>query len=327
MLARKLKLTLNGLEVGTTPVLVPSVSSRTNIDISKILKTISEFVYGPLLISAYDYYYIKNLDVSFPELIFLDSGGYECNKEQDVSDIGLYKPDPLDWDESLYLQVIKQWKTEIPTVLISFDHPLKRKPIKDQIKDAKNLFKGNNNFIKEILIKPQSKSSERINKEAVIRNLKSLSKFDILGFTEKELGFSLLDRMTNLAEIRMAMDNEGIEKPIHIFGSLDPITTPLYYMAGADIFDGLSWLRFIFHDGETYYIDSFGPKFYGPHEPIKVIWGKTISKNYSDLMRLKLNLEKFQSKRDFRIFESNADFLKKAFDDLSEKIGGDRNGR
>jgi hypothetical protein len=327
MLARKLKLTLNGLEVGTTPMLVPSVSSRTNIDISDILTVITETVSGPILISAYDWYYYKKkfkteLNLTFPNLIFLDSGGYECNKDKDLSDIGLYKPDSHDWDEKLYLQVIKQWSTKIPTVLISLDIPSDRKPTEDQIKEAGNLFKGKKNFLKEILIKPQSKSSERINKEDIIRNLKSLSKFDILGFTEKELGFSLLDRMTNLAKIRMAMDDERIEKPIHIFGSLDPITTPLYYMAGADIFDGLSWLRFVFHKGQTYYIDSCGPRRFGIHENVRARWGKNVGCNYTYLMRLQLDLEKFQSKEDFKIFESNANFFKKAFDDLSEKIGG-----
>ena len=57
MLTRKLKLTLDGLEVGKTPMLVPSISSRTNMDISEILPIITETVYGPILISAYDWYY------------------------------------------------------------------------------------------------------------------------------------------------------------------------------------------------------------------------------------------------------------------------------
>lgn len=327
MLARKLKLTLNGLEVGTTPMLVPSVSSRANIDIQKILKTIGEFVYGPLLISAYDYHYAKISNIPFPDLIFLDSGGYECNKEQDVSDIGLYKPEQQEWNRDRHLQVVNEWSIKIPTVLISYDHPSERKPVENQINDAKDLFKGRNNFLKEILIKPETARSERIKKEKIIENLKSLNSFDILGLTEKELGYSILDRMTNLAIVRKTMDNEGIKKPIHIFGSLDPITTPLYYISGADIFDGLSWLRFVFDKGDTFYIDSFGPKLYGIHENVKVIWGKTISKNYSDLMRLKLDLEKFQSCEDFDIFGQNAEFFKKAYADLSVKIGDDQNGR
>ena len=44
MLARKMKLKLNGFEVGTTPMLVPAFSSKANMDICKTIKTMSEFI-------------------------------------------------------------------------------------------------------------------------------------------------------------------------------------------------------------------------------------------------------------------------------------------
>ena len=45
MLARKMKLKLNGSEVGTTPMLVPSFSSKANIDVrKKILNKTLELV-------------------------------------------------------------------------------------------------------------------------------------------------------------------------------------------------------------------------------------------------------------------------------------------
>jgi hypothetical protein len=34
-----------------------------------------------------------------------------------------------------------------------------------------------------------------------------------------------------------------------VFGGLDPLITPLYFAAGGEIFDGLSWLRYAFKDG------------------------------------------------------------------------------
>jgi len=326
MFVRNLKLSLNGLEVGTTPMLLPSISSRANLDIKKILKIMSGFVTGPILISAYDFYYHQNskdLDVSFPDLIFLDSGGYECNKEKDISDIGLYKPESKKWSPTKYSDIIEKWSIEIPTVLTSYDHPSKRNPIKQQINNANNLFDGKDRFLKEILIKPETSRQLRIKPEKVIDHIDSLNSFDIVGFTEKELGYSLLGRMANLATIRKAFDENGIIKPIHIFGSLDPITTPLYYIAGADIFDGLSWLRFIFYNGETYYIDSFGPKLRGVHVNMNVIWGKTISDNYDYLLRLKLDLKLFQSTKDWEIFKHNADFFKKTYEDLKISVGGD----
>jgi len=334
MLARKLKVTLNGLEVGTTPMLLPAVSSRINLPMSKLLETISAIVDGPILISAYDYYYLKEKTtpvddiISFPDLIFLDSGGYECNKDQDVSDIGLYKPDPRQWNEQMHLQVIDEWSIKIPTVLISYDHPSLRQTIEGQIEKANKLFEGKNEFLKEILIKPESIGSERIEPDNVLRNLKSLSSFDIIGFTEKELGYSAFKRMINIAKIRKAMDNEDIQIPIHIFGSLDTVTTPLYYLSGADIFDGLSWLRFAFNNGNTIYIDSFGPTFYGADDNTKKMWIRTVYENDSYLRKLKLDLEKFQTTESFdRTLSPNSQFFKKTYEDLIQKIGGDSNGR
>ena len=326
MLARKLKLSLDGLEVGTTPMLVPSISSRANIDIKKLLSSVVELVTGPLLISAYDYCYASEFDISFPELIFLDSGGYECNKDGDISDIGLYKPDSKEWNRDYHSRVVDNWKNEIPTVLISYDHPTVREPIERQINHANDFFNGKDNFLKEILIKPRSVGAIRIKTDDIKQNLKSLNSFDIIGFTEKELGYSVLERMINLAKIRIMMDKEGLEKPIHIFGSLDPITTPLYYLSGADIFDGLSWLRFVFHEGNTYYLDSFGPKQFGIHQHSLAMWGRSIAANYTSLRRLEIDLEKFQYNKDFKVFGENADFFSKSYDDLKAKIGGDING-
>ncbi|MHA1690492.1 MAG: hypothetical protein ACTSU7_02530 [Candidatus Heimdallarchaeaceae archaeon] len=323
MLSRKLTLSLNGVDVGKTPMLVPSVSSRVNLPLSDLLKTISEIVYGPLLISSYDIYYSKDtLQVDFPELLFLDSGGYECNRDKDVSDIGLYNPNPLEWNKHLHSKVIDNWSIDIPTVVVSYDHPLERKSLEKQIKDANCLFHDKNYFLKEILIKPETRHSNRINFNSIIENVSLLSEFDIIGFTDKELGFSVLDRMTAIAKIRMAMDEEKITIPIHIFGSLDTVTTPLYFLAGADIFDGLSWLRFIYRAGDTLYIDSHGPKLYGANENMKKIWIRSIYRNYSYLRQQELNLCKFQSKGDFNLLGSDAEYFQKTYEDFIEKIGG-----
>lgn len=325
MLTRRLKLTLKELEVGTTPMLVPAVSSRLNLPIKELLPQISEIVDGPFLISAYDYYYEKyqhkhDISVSFPDLIFLDSGGYECNKEQEISDIGLYKTNHLEWNKDLHSLVINELPNEVPTVLISYDHPSVRESILKQVENANNLFQEKDEFLKEILVKPETDTVTRIDPEKIIENLDLFALFDIIGFTEKELGNSILERMVSIAKVRMAMDKKNIEIPIHIFGGLDIVTTPLYYLSGADIFDGLSWLRFLFNNGNTLYIDSFGPKFYGIEEKIYKIWIRSVHQNYNYLRRLKSNLEIFHHKNDFDIFGPNAEFFKKAYEDLAVKI-------
>jgi hypothetical protein len=321
MLSRKLSLVTDEWgEVGKTPMMVPSISSRANIDIKQTINFLREIFSGPILISAYDLNYITRFpSMDFSELIFLDSGGYEVAKDMDVSEIGLYKPDSHEWNQDLHKKAVKKLSTRRPTVLISYDHPGVRHTIKEQIEKAEDLFKRRRKFLKEILLKSE-KNKQFINIEHILENVESLDQFDIIGITEKELGASALDRMLNIAKIRIKMDDAGIKRPIHIFGSLDPVTTPLYYFSGADIFDGLSWLRFMFSNGDTVYIDSFGPKKYGIQERLGKIWMTSMSTNNSVLVRLKLDLEKFQSTEDFGIFENNSDFFKRAYEDFNSQL-------
>lgn len=83
-------------------------------------------------------------------------------------------------------------------------------------------------------------------------------RFHALGVTEKELGGNFKERMINIARIRKALNGVGLENmPIHIFGSLDTVSTPLYFVAGADIFDGLTWLRFAYYKGMTIYRQNY----------------------------------------------------------------------
>lgn len=319
-----MKLMLNSLEVGTTPMIVPAFSSKANIDICKILETMSETINGPILISAYDVNYAKDFpSITFPDLIFLDSGGYECLRDEDISEIGFYQPEPRPWNRELHLGVLKKWPKEIPTVLIGFDHPSERKSTKEQIEDAKVLFNEfyeTDNILKEIIIKPETRDRKRIHLRDITRNLESLSTFDILGFTEKELGKSIFDRMITIAKIRIEMDRLEIRKPIHIFGSLDTVTTPLYYFSGADIFDGLAWLRFMFHEGETLYIDSFGPKLHGIQTNLDMLFMTTIALNYNYMIRLKMDFKKFQSTGQFDHFENNSKFFSDAFENLKVNV-------
>src|SRR5208337_3582556 len=236
-------------EVGPTPLLVPSLSSRVNLPMRKTIGILGDVVTGPFLISAYDFHYTRQFpEISFSELLFLDSGGYEVAKENDI-DIGLYKPDSKPWTRSLHLDSINKWPKNLPTVVISYDHPKERQSLQSQIQHATELFQNRDDVISEFLIKPETKISKRVDLKNLLNSLELLADFDILGITEKELGKSILENMIAIAKIRLKMKDIGMEKPLHIFGSLDPITTPLYYFSGADIFDGLSWLRFIFDNG------------------------------------------------------------------------------
>lgn len=320
-----MKIKYKDIDVGTTPMLLPSFSSRLNRDPSETIELLSDIVTGPFLISSYDFFYKENFpSITFPELIFLDSGGYECSVDSDVSEIGLYKPESHLWNEKIHLESLTKWNSEIPTVIISYDCPSKRERLDKQIDDAKNLFHWKDDCVKELLLKPETSSQHRVNINNVIEKIDSLREFDIIGFTEKELGTSVLERMANIAILRKGMDERNFQKPIHIFGSLDPITTPLYYFSGADIFDGLSWLRFAYDEqsGTASYINCVGPKKNGIHVNMRSHWVYTVYTNYNYIRRLEIDLKKFKDTQDFNIFGENGQFFKKSYDDLSEVIGG-----
>lgn len=322
MLARRLKLELNHLEVGETPMLVPAISSRLNLPLNELIETIEGVVEGPLLLSAYDFHYAKNFpSIKFSDLIFLDSGGYECNKEQDISDIGLYNPHPNDWSKELHESAVGKWDYQRPTVLISFDHPKYREPLSDQIQRANQLFGARNDVLKEILLKPESKGSMRVDPNSISGKIDLLSNFNIIGITEKELGYSVLERMVSITKIRRIIDDAGYTIPIHIFGSLDPVITPLYFIAGADIFDGLSWLRFFYSNGDTMYGESFGPKQFGVQVNLRRIWIAAVGSNYNYMQRMKLQMQRYADTGDFGHFGTNSTFFKGAVDDLITRVG------
>ena len=326
MFTRKMKLMLDDLVVGTTPMLVPSFSSCADIDVWNTIRSTRKFIRNQILISAYDVQYqhgtipsLRNL-----ELIFLDSGGYECGKDDSrLFPSGVVSP--REWTREIFERIAIRWPRfprNPPTVIINFDHPNLRKPLDEQIMNAREFFRKQDGVLREFLIKPETRRSKKLNIDGILSGLPKMKRFDILGFAEKDLGNSVHDRMIAISKIRSSMDEQRIKKPIHIFGSLDPVTTPLYFISGADIFDGLSWLRFSFHNADAYYTESLGPKIEGIKLSREQIWARTIFKNLNYLIELRNRMERFQQTMDFSIFEDNATFLKKSYEQLMKQIGG-----
>lgn len=304
----------NGVEI-KTPLLLPSFSSKTFPDapVGKVIEYMSQVITDETLISAYDLYYgMVKKKLTFPSVIFLDSGGYEASQDADLSEIGRASYEPKRWLKSHHERVLSNWDYKLPTVLVSFDSPRAKAPIATQIKRARSTFgtfdKGNS----EILFKTESKSQRYLNVDDVICNVHSIAEFDILGVTEKELGGSAIQRMLNISRIREALTSVGLKTPIHVFGSLDTISTVLYFLAGADIFDGLTWLRYAFMDGQTVYKHNYGAKELGITFEDYRVNGKVWNDNYYYLQKLKEDMEKFLHTQDFSSFTHNSDFFRKA---------------
>jgi hypothetical protein len=322
MLAKRRILELRHRVLERTPLLVPSFSSKGFSEVQKIVEVTQEVIEGPTLVSAYDIHY-KNVvgPLTFPSLIFLDSGGYEASRDADLSDISEHDFEPNKWTREMHESVLASWSSSVPTIFISYDHPRERLTIAQQIERAKTMAPGRDDVLREILLKPETEGQHFLKIESVLPHAKALSEFDIVGVTEKEIGNSILTRMENIARLRRALDSERMDVPIHIFGSLDTITTPMYFLAGADIFDGLTWLRFAYRAGYTIYKHNFGALDLGVKTRAHVIDGRCWFHNYSYLIDMQLEMFRFLNGHDFSSFKYHSSLFADAHSNMMEGIG------
>jgi hypothetical protein len=244
--------------VAETPLLLPSFSSKGFPQVAKIMKLMGEFITGPILVSAYDIYHEEiTYKITFSELIFLDSGGYEARYDHDLSETygKLHKPKP--WNRRFHESALRDWSSKWPTIAVTYDSPAQFQKFGDQVKAAKESKESHPNFLWELLLKPEIRKDKFIGLEKAIKHAHQLRDFAVVGITEKEVDDSLFGAMTKIARLRAAMDAADVRVPIHIFGSLDPLTSVLYFISGAEIFDGLTWLRFGYHEGRTMYAQNY----------------------------------------------------------------------
>lgn len=322
MLAKRRSLKLNGVEVERTPLLVPSFSSKGFPDVHKIIEYCTELIEGVTLVSAYDIHYGRvSPPFDFPSLIFLDSGGYEASKDAELSDLGNREHHPKEWTQEMHESVLANWQSPVPSVLISYDHPKARVEFAEQIERGRNMAPGRTEFLRELLLKPETESQTLLHVDDLLRHVHRLADFDIIGVTEKEIGKSLVDRMKNIAKLRRALTVAGIDIPIHVFGSLDTISTPLYFLAGADIFDGLTWLRFAFHEGLTIYKHNFGALQLGITTKADLIDGRCWHQNYYYMSEMQLEMRRFLGSQDFSSFKYHGDMFKTALQSALEALG------
>ncbi|WP_156647853.1 hypothetical protein [Methylobacterium sp. Leaf87] len=211
-----------------------------------------DYIVSPVLVSAYDIrHHAVDLNRFRVPLIIVDSGGYEKLVDEEGQRRG-GNPDyaAFDWSPELYTETLGGIEIDVPVIAVSYDRT--SLPIERQIEAA--LDARPPGFGSAFLLKPMDK--EPLTIESVAKHVPRLDSFDIIGITEKEAGSSLIERLMFIARLRTLLDEHGVDKPVHVFGALDPFMTPLYFLAGADIVDGLTWLRFEFSDDGARYLQS-----------------------------------------------------------------------
>ena len=338
----------SGLEV-KTPLLIPSFSSKgfvfplkqksekaghtffqTKIklpkednttsgkisEVAKLIKNVSDTLTDSMLVSAYDIYH-KHIPIPYenrtPDIIFLDSGGYEVGDAFDYSEIIRSDIKPNQWNLEKHTEVLETWPDYVPAVFVSYDCGFRGKPIAEQIKLAKrSLFAFKGKQLCTFLIKPIRKEEKTFNKTftEVCNNITKLKSFDIIGIAEKDLGNSVVLVMRNIAKFRLVLDANKINIPLHIFGSLDPLTTWLYYISGAELFDSLTWLRYGYSKGQAIYYRNHGIISFGINKKEDEIKAKTIEDNLHYLSDLQLEMAGFAADGNYDIIRFNSILIK-----------------
>jgi hypothetical protein len=312
-----------------TPLLVPSFSSKGfavnkktgESEVKEAFEYAKSFLTDAMLVSAYDIYYkrLPPLSGAITDIVFVDSGGYETADAHDMQAV-FVNPWPIEeWKINHLKSVYDTWPDFIQAVFVNYDHGKERKPLKEQLTDAKSLLSKYPRQMRAFIIKPETPEQKYVQHDSIMGNLSELGSFDIIGITEKELENSLFRRMVAIAKLRRALDAEGISTPIHIFGSLDPLTTVLYFLAGAEIFDGLTWLRYSYIDGFAAYRYN-----YVALKEIREIDAnikmKNLSENIKYLMNLKYDLKTYLNQKNFSCFSHHATFFERAYAELCSAI-------
>ena len=324
----------------STPLLVPSFSSKglgfippqeslgfrkdhekPISEASQIIASVNPAIANTALVSAFD---ISQEFIPSPEklpinveLLFVDSGGYETSNYYDLSELFKGPPYKHDWNQEEHLTILDKWPDDKPSVFVSFDQNIN---LELQIESAQKLGARFPKQLSTLLMKPEKKTNKLLPLDRLAPLIDELNHFDIIGVTEKELGHSILKRMVSLAELRIQLDKAGIDAPIHVFGSLDPVTTCLYFLAGAEIFDGLTWSRMSYRNGSAIYHANNGALYYGIHESDDQVKIRALFDNIYYLDDLRERMEEFANSGNFKVFPFNSDFLEKAFNTLKTKI-------
>lgn len=267
------------------PLFIPSFSSKGNLlipceagiyvsDNYDLLQVLDVRVSNSYLLSAYDIFHgfmpSDPNDWPYTDYLFIDSGGYEISDTYDLSERNKFNYNVFAWDmdkmNQVYQTVTSCTKFSSATIILSSYDLIA--PFKDQLNAAIKLAQDFPDALVNFIIKPAFSFEQLL--EHIKENIEDLQQIPILGLTEKELGNTVQTRLLNLIAFKQLLDSLNWAGKIHIFGGLEPSLSTLYYFAGADIFDGLSWQRMRYQTNSTLWDpfsfnisrDEFENKFY-----------------------------------------------------------------
>ena len=241
------------MDVGT-PLIAPSFSSRGFPHLSDIWEEFRLKLYGVCLISAFDVAHgrIPNGVTDLVNVAILDSGPYETRVRKPDLKATEFSPHSEDWEREQYLKAVQGMGAQGNLVLVNFDHVGR---LEDQVELAVEDFSTALRAASDFLIKPAD-PAELVNVAKLAQFPDVLKQFSVIGITAREAGDSFLERCRSIVMLRDLLNDAGLETPVHVFGAIKPYEVLTYFLCGADIFDGLSWLRWSLRDYGSVPIDE-----------------------------------------------------------------------
>lgn len=346
MLPRVRSIPLRNGTVISTPMLVPSFSSRATGPIRYqqspcatpeptpcSLIHSDSLIYGieeSLLISAYDIHHGLLVDSSsfqcgfnrsryaLPKVLFIDSGWYEKTGNSPDKQFGENRHLPMRWEQSDYRDVVDSLDKDLTAILVSWDH---FGSYGEQIAAGQSFLSNRDNHASALLLKPPRNSSIHDLDKLSGEDFSNLRAFDIIGVTEREIGESVIERLVNIAKLRRGLDSADVVAPIHVFGGLDPLYTPLYFAAGGELFDGLGWLRYTYREGVAMHRDTaaiLDRQIDRRRIPNSL---RSCLRNLDELRRLSDDLRRFAHQNSDWKQLARGEVLEPIFESLQERLG------
>jgi len=245
MLSRVTKISLGGKNLAT-PAYFPAISSAgVGYPADALIRLVVTTKYPRLLVSAYDIHRISTEGNPTPlfqlgkfsmqgSFLLLDSGFFESYWKGDKT-----------WTFESYAKAVSEVPCDLYFSLDVF--PDSSRSEQDFFAETcKKIIHSCNvsNSAQCIPILHGLNSRQLI---AVVERFvqENPDRLGMVAVSERDCGFTLLERARTIATIRNALDSQNKGNILHILGCGNPISLLLYSYCGADTYDSLDWSRHV----------------------------------------------------------------------------------
>ena len=279
-----------------TPLLVPSFSSCGFRRVAEIYGEMRDKLYGVCLVSASDLASgcVPAGVIDEVNVTVIDSGMYESRKQADECIVRGLPTASGPWSRDDYFEIAADVDAAANGILVNYDG---YEPLEQQIRQAAEDFSHAPHTANDFLVKPES-PARLVNVARLAKHVGELTQFDIIGIAAREAGDSLTQRCRTVVTLRDTLDDANLNLPIHVFGAITPLEVLTYFFCGADVFDGLNWLRLAFRQQGSISIEETAFDDMKTNHPDFELRKDAWTANLSFLYRLQVSLQRYASTRD-----------------------------